>query len=82
MNSVFIPILLVCVFFYLEINSIDIERYQWPMIVNSCYFVGGGGDGVCECVFMFPFFWFCWCEIIISCVFMGVVNLYGSEFSL
>ena len=38
-------------------ETIDIERYPSPMIINSCYFVvvvlGGGAGGM---VCMFPFF--------------------------
>ena len=36
--------------FYIRVKGIeciDIERYQWTMIVNSCYFVVVGGDNVC-----------------------------------
>ena len=44
------------------------------MTVNSCYFVVvvvvvGGGGGVCVCVF--PFFSFCWYEIIYFLCFLG-----------
>lgn len=40
---------------YGGIKTINIEKYKWLMIHNSCYYVGGGGcpsewSGVCVCV--------------------------------
>ena len=46
--------------FYWGIKAGDIERYQWPMIVDSCYFSIVGD----VCVYMFCFLWFWLSEII------------------
>jgi hypothetical protein len=44
---------------YWGIKAIDNERYQWPMSVDSFYFVVGHGDsGVCMC--MWKGVWFFW----------------------
>lgn len=38
--------------FYWGIKAIDIDRYQWTIVIKYCYFVfgGGGGDAVCAYV--------------------------------
>lgn len=62
----FIPISL-CRFIG-ELSLFGTESYQWPIIVvDTCYFVVGGGDGG-SCgggdVCVFPFFWFHYYDII------------------
>ena len=76
---------------YWAIETVDIERQQLLMNIGSCYFavvavVGGGGadgsggfgsdDGSGSGVL-----WFYWSEIIISCTFMCVSNVFKLEFS-
>ena len=69
--------------FYYETKTIDIERYQWRMIIDSCYFVVGGGVGggaialcvhvcmyLCVVSFCFPSV-----SLFISCVSIYIVNL-------
>ena len=34
--------------FWGGIKTTDIERYQWQMIIGSCYVVVGGGDDGCN----------------------------------
>ena len=46
--------------------------------VLFCLCGGGSGGGNVMCVF--PFFWFCYCDIFILCVFIAVVDLLGLEF--
>ena len=62
--------------FYWGIESIVVERYLWPMIVNSCY--------ICCCrlhyVYVNLSFWFC-CKMINILIFFGVGALIVLEFS-
>lgn len=59
------------------IKSIGIESYQWLMIVNLVIVVMGVVDA-CVC---FPSVGFTGVRFV-SCVLMGVANLFGLEFSL
>lgn len=57
MDPLFTYILLEVFYFNWEIETIDVERYQWTMIVHSCYFVvaivvSGSGDDGSVCVFL------------------------------
>lgn len=58
--------------FYRWIESIDVERYWWRMLVSSCHFVVGG-DTVC--LFVLPLFWF-WCEMTNFLCFLGYSYLH------
>jgi len=73
--------------FYCGIESINIEKYQWPIIANCCYFVVIGDSRcvcACSCVYV------CVCvtslnyasmKLFIECVLIGLVNLLGFDFS-
>ena len=50
------------------------------MIINSCYFAVAVGGGSHMCVH-FPSFGFADVRLFIFCVFIGVVNFLGLEFS-
>ena len=82
-GSWFASILLVCVFGMGGIETTHIGRYQWTMIIDSCYFdvlmVGSGGHYSDVC---FPSFDFANVKLFIFRVFIPVVNLLGLEFSL
>ena len=59
-----------------------IERHQWPMTVNSCYFVEVVVPCVCVCVVVCVFFLgFAGVRLFIACVYTGVVNFHELEFS-
>jgi hypothetical protein len=68
-------------------ETTDIEKYQFPMIVDSHYFVVVLVEVimmvlvVCACVHVLPFFSVYWCASIYFLVFMLVVNLLMVEFS-
>lgn len=83
--------LFVCLYFCLLLKcgseTTDIEKYQFPMIVDSHYFVVVLVEVimmvlvVCACVHVLPFFSVYWCASIYFLVFMLVVNLLMVEFS-
>lgn len=72
------------ILFYIHSVSLCllIVRYQSTVFVDSGNFGGGGGGGGVGCVVcVAPFFWFVSPGLFIPCAFMGVVKLFGLEFS-
>lgn len=66
---------------YWVIDTINIHRYQYPMSIDSCYFVAGGGGGslrVCACV-CFSFLDFSGVKLYISYVLSFIFNLFMME---
>ena len=57
-------------YFYWEIETIDIESYQWAMFHNYSHLAFVAFVVVCEghgmCTTLFTFFWFCWSGTVYS----------------